>query len=342
MSLCAQRIKVQIAITKMNMPTITPPLNFLQPTWIHGPIISTSDLSEHERLFTTFGMQRIAQQFSDEEECSLAWGTPLGTTVTELVLATQDTRYGARVLQFSPVSDTVIRDRSRGMDANAPKVIDFYTPNFQAACEAVRSAGFSIRDPIAEYDLPEGHMLEAHVWGPDEIVCALLAGPSEFFKNFASVTDRLFSEPQSLSGAVSDFDSSVDFFTSVFGLEVVYRYGLDDDSFRQMLGSARPEFNLRAINIGSSTREPYIGLIHYGMPQESYRSLAGLARPPHRGTLGATLFVKNVDVAVAAARALSAPILAEPAEIETAAWGFCRAALLQAPNGGCYQILSTA
>lgn len=306
--------------------------------WLHGPIVSSSDLDAHARLFAAVGMSECGRRELDVAECARQWGTH-GTSATELAMSTPGTAYGARIVQFAPASPVVVRDRQRGYDADAPKVIDFYMPDFAAGRAAIERAGWTLKEPIAEYDLPEGHFVEGHVWGPDEVVFGLITGPADFFRNFATVTDRTFSEPQSLSGAVSRLEPSVEFFERAFGFGVVYRYGIEDDSFRELVGSTKPQFRLRAINVGPSTREPYVGLIHYGMPEGSYASLHGRARPPHRGTLGATVVVRDVAASVARAAASGAEVLAPPTQATTAAFGAATCALVLAPNGGCYQLV---
>ncbi|MFO0333726.1 MAG: VOC family protein [Pseudomonadota bacterium] len=308
--------------------------------YVHGPLVSSSDLDAHLSLFAAFGLVEIARRDHDERDCATLWGAP-GHTATEVALATPGTRYGARLVRFHPGSDVVVRDRNRGYDADAPKVIDFYAPDFAAARAAVERAGFALKEPLAEYDLPEGHFVEGHVWGPDEVVCALLGGPAEFFAGFATVTDRTFSEPQSLSGPVSRLEPAVAFFEQAFGLRVVYRYGIDDDSFRRLVGSRKPQFSLRSVNVGLDAREPYFGLVHYGMPEGSYASLLGRARPPHRGTLGATIVVDDVDAVAARVPAAGGAVLAAPTDAELAAFGPARCALLAAPNGGCYPLGAT-
>lgn len=309
--------------------------------WLHGPIVSSSDLEAHARLFAAVGMVERSRRDLDVDECSRQWGTR-GTSATELAMATPGTPYGVRILRFAPTSPLVVRDRQRGYDADAPKVIDFYMPDFAAGRAAIERAGWTLREPIAEYDLPEGRFVEGHVWGPDEVVFGLISGPAAFFRNFATVTDRTFSEPQSLSGPVSRLEPSVEFFERAFGFGVVYRYGIDDDGFRALVGSTKPQFRLRAINVGPSTREPYVGLIHYGMPDGAYASLHGRARPPHRGTLGATVVVRDVAAVVARAAAAGAELLAPPARAATTAFGAATCALLLAPNGGCYQLVEPA
>lgn len=309
--------------------------------WLHGPIVSSGDLDAHARLFAAVGMVETVRRHLDADECSRQWGTH-GTTATELAMATPGTPYGVRLVRFEPTSAVLVRDRQRGYDADAPKVIDFYLPDFAAGRAAVERAGWRLKEPIAEYDLPEGHFVEGHVWGPDEVVLGLISGPADFFRDFATITDRTFSEPQSLSGAVSRLEPSVEFFERAFGFGVVYRYGIDDDGFRELVGSATTRFRLRAINVGPSTREPYVGLIHYGMPDGSYASLHGRAKPPHRGTLGATVIVRDVAAVTTRAASAGAEVLAAPAPAATAAFGTAICALVLAPNGGCYQLVEPA
>ena len=309
--------------------------------WLHGPIVSSGDLDAHARLFAAVGMVETVRRDLDADECSRQWGTH-GSTATELAMATPGTPYGVRLVRFEPTSAVLVRDRQRGYDADAPKVIDFYLPDFAAGRAAVERAGWRLKEPIAEYDLPEGHFVEGHVWGPDEVVLGLISGPADFFRDFATITDRTFSEPQSLSGAVSRLEPSVEFFERAFGFGVVYRYGIDDDGFRELVGSATTRFRLRAINVGPSTREPYVGLIHYGMPDGSYASLHGRAKPPHRGTLGATVIVRDVAAVTTRAASAGAEVLAAPAPAATAAFGTATCALVLAPNGGCYQLVEPA
>ncbi len=309
--------------------------------WLHGPIVSSGDLDAHARLFAAVGMVETVRRHLEADECSRQWGTH-GTTATELAMVTPGTPYGVRLVRFEPTSAVLVRDRQRGYDADAPKVIDFYLPDFAAGRAAVERAGWRLKEPIAEYDLPEGHFVEGHVWGPDEVVLGLISGPADFFRDFATITDRTFSEPQSLSGAVSRLEPSVEFFERAFGFGVVYRYGIDDDGFRELVGSATTRFRLRAINVGPSTREPYVGLIHYGMPDGSYASLHGRAKPPHRGTLGATVIVRDVAAVTTRAASAGAEVLAAPAPAATAAFGTAICALVLAPNGGCYQLVEPA
>jgi len=306
--------------------------------WIHGPIISSSDIERHRALFAAFGMAEIARRTLDEAASAAAWGVH-GRTAVELVMQTPGTRYGARILAFDPPSGTVIRSPESGYDADALKVIDFYVPDFDAARQSIEDAGFALADTIAEYSLPEGQFREGHIWGPDGVVCALITGPADFFTRFATLTDRLFSEPQSISGPVSDRPASLRFFKDVFDIGEINRYGIADDSFRDLVGTDEAQFNLSAINVGVRTEEPYFGLIDYGMPKGSYRSLFACSVLPNLGLIGATVIVSDVSSVEARARQAGADILAGLHEGDIPGCGSGRMLLLRAPNGGAYQAI---
>lgn len=308
-------------------------------TRIHGPLISSSNLDAHGKLAEAFGMQPIGRQRYGAADVKARWGMA-ADAAEESVFATPGTKFGATFVQFSPLSPNIIRSRTAGYHADAPKVVDFYVPDFAAARAALEAQGWPLKSEIAEYDLPEGRFVEGHLWGPDEIVFALISGPKNFFANMASVTDAMFSEPQSLSGPVSDRPPVIRFFEEVFELGVVYRYGIEDESFKDLVGSQAKTFNLTAVNVGLSTREPYFGLIHYGMPKGSYESLYDVCRPPNRGILGATIEVTNTNEVVARVNAHErAAILAPPMDTDLAGFGRVRLALVKAPNGACYRVL---
>ncbi len=301
---------------------------------IHGPIISSGDLGAHLALFAAFGMVEVARLSRSAESTRAIWGAA-NQTCEEVTLATPGSRFGARLVRFDPGSDQVIRDEHRGYDSEAFKVIDFYAPDIESARRHIESAGFHFKDAIADYDTPEGRFQEAHVWGPDGVVCALISGDPAFFRNFVSVRDRLTSEPQSISGPVRDASETLEFLDAVFGLKTIHTYGVHDDSFQALVGSAAP-IRLRAWNVGVRTSEPYFGIIDYGLPAGIQASLAGRSRPPARGLLGATLEVSNIDDIARAGRAYTHY---GPVEDEIPGLGVAKILTLQGPNGGWFQAI---
>jgi catechol 2,3-dioxygenase-like lactoylglutathione lyase family enzyme len=302
--------------------------------YVHGPIISSSDLDAHLALFAAFGLREAGRVQRSEADVRAIWGID-GQSSEEVALETPGSRFGLRLVRFSPGSDTVIRSEARGSDSEALKVIDFYAPDLPAARRAIEDAGFVFRDAVAEYDTPEGRFTEAHLWGPDGVVCALVSGDPEFFERFATIRDRLVSEPQSISGPVRDPKATIEFFRRVFGLEPIHTYGVADDSFQALVG-AGSTLNVRAWNVGTDTREPYFGVIDYGLPADRQVSLAAVSRPPARGLIGATLVVRDIGAVADAARSFGGT---EPAEAVIPGIGPAHIVTVPAPNGGWYQAL---
>ncbi|MET0365089.1 MAG: VOC family protein [Sphingobium sp.] len=295
---------------------------------IHGPIISSSDLDAHLRLFRAFGMEETGHCDRSEAETAAIWGTT-GQSSREVTLATPGTDFGVRLVAFDPGSDVQIRDPSRGSDTEALKVIDFYAPDLAAARARVEAAGFVFKEEVADYETPEGRFQEAHLWGPDGVVCALITGAPAFYEDFATVRDQLVSEPQSISGPVQDQAATLAFLEEVLGLEVVHRYGVDDESFQALVGTSEAML-LRAWNVGLNTVEPYFGIIHYGMAPGKQTSVLDVARPPSRGLLGATVRVH--DAAAVARRAGATHV-----ETDIPGFGSVRVATFAGPNGAWFQ-----
>ena len=307
-------------------------------SYIEGPIISCASIDAHRDLFEkVFGLEPVAESVFNEYEINALFGLS-GYTARNLVLATPGTNARVRLIQFNPVSDIVIRDRASGHDCDALKVIDFYTPNYSAAQSHLEANGFSLKDEVATYDMPEGHFIEAHLWGPDEVVTALISGPPSFFANFAKVTDRLFSEIQSMSTPVADFEGPVRFYNDVLSLDVIYKYGIDDDSFANLVGTGG-SMALRARNIGTSTQEPYLGLIHYGLDPKRYTSLRSKSAVPHRGLVGATLIARDISRIEQAAKRERAEILAPLCNTSLVPFGRAASLSIRAPHGIIHHIV---
>jgi catechol 2,3-dioxygenase-like lactoylglutathione lyase family enzyme len=300
---------------------------------IHGPIISSSNLETHLALFEAFGMREIGRIDRSVEETTTIWGTTAQAS-REITLETPGTPFGLRLVGFDPGTDVQIRQPSRGSDSEALKVIDFYAPDLPAARALIEAAGFLFKEDVADYETPEGCFQEAHLWGPDGVVCALISGDPTFYENFATVRDRMVSEPQSISGPVREPEATLVFFDQVFGLKVVHRYGVDDESFDALVGTSTA-LKLRAWNVGINTIEPYFGIVNYGLPEGAQTSLHDVSRPPARGLLGATLRVRDAaDIAKKAGVAF--------VHAYVPGFGRVQSATFQGPNGAWFQAVQSA
>jgi catechol 2,3-dioxygenase-like lactoylglutathione lyase family enzyme len=312
--------------------SVTAKLNFL------GPIISTNRIDEWKQLLiNAFGMDEACRQSLTSAQVEQLWGL-VGHSAVTSVFQTANTPYGIRLLQLDPASSETIRKPESGYDCNALKVIDFFTADFEGARQRLESAGYRLKEDIAEYDTENGHIIEAHLWGPDNVVCALVAGPEDFLAEFVTVTDRLVSEVHSVSAPVSDQPAVVRFYESL-GLDEVHRYEITDESFQHLVGASEP-LHIRAINMGVRREAPYFGLIHYGLPSDSYASLAGRACLPNRGLVGATLRVPDVSAAVENCQCAGATVLAGTGSFQLAPYGNVASAAVRAPHGVIHHLLA--
>ena len=307
-------------------------------TAIHGPLVSCRDLTVQRAMFErVYGLKAVVEQDLGRTAVHTLWGV-VDRTAKTVVLNTPGTPFGVRLIQFDPVSDIVIRDRASGYNSDALKVIDFYAPDFAAARAHLEAEGYKLKHEVAEYDLPEGHFTEGHLWSEDEVVTALVSGPADFFRGFATTTDKLFSEVQSISAPVSDMEAVLAFYQDVLGLGVVYEYGIDHDSFADLVGT-RHKLQLRARNVGVRRTEPYFGLIHYGLPETAYESLRDRAVMPNRGLVGATVLVDDATGAARRAGVHGAEITAPLVTADLAPYGRCLSFTVRGPHGVVHHVV---
>ena len=303
-----------------------------------GPIISTNDLDRWRTLLiNAFQLREVAFERLGPEPIAELWGLRDHSAETA-VFETPGTPFGIRVVEFSPLSDISIRDPASGYDCNALKVIDFFAPDFDAARAQLEDCGFKLKDDIAEYDIESGRVIEGHLWGPDNVVCALVSGPGAFLNGFVTVKDALVSEVHSVSCPVDDPQGVIDFYREVLGLEEVYRYEVTDESFQHLVG-AKTRLHIRAVNMGLRREEPYFGIIHYGLPPDAYRSLKDRAVLPHRGMVGATLWVSDIAAVEKTCRERGAPIVAPRAQLDIAPYGSAQSMAIRSPHGVLHHLL---
>ncbi len=305
---------------------------------IHGPIISTRDLDAHAALLgPVFGMECMAEDYFDPRFVERLWGVARRSARTKLY-QTPGTNTGIRLIEFSPTPSHSIRDPAHGNQHDALKVIDFHVPDFRAAVARLENAGFPLSQKIVEYEMVEGHFREAHLWAEDAVVYALIGGPHEFMGNMVQVSDGTFSEVMSISSPVTRRDHCIEFYSRVFGLEVIYRYGFSDQGFADLVGNL-DELQLTGINIGRCLQDPFFGLIEYGAKSSMAVSLATECNFTKRGIVGASIHVDDLDQVVAQCQGSKDLIVAGPADCELPPYGHTRSAVVRGPHGVLHHAL---
>jgi len=314
---------------------ITPKSNLLMTgrvLSINGPIISTGELARQRELFeSVIGMRYIAEDYLDHNAVRAIFG-PVAERATLVQLATPGSDLGIWLVAFEPPSGVIIREGGVGVACNALKMIDFFTADRSAAISALRRHRFEIVAEGASVDLPDGsRFLEAHAKGPDGVMIAAIEPLNVRAADFVTVTDRPFSEVQSLSGPVSDFESVRTFYEDVLGVPMGFCYEFTSESFSRMVGVERT-LHIRANNYGRVVEDAMLGLIYYGLPAGTYADLRERARPPHRGIIGARLHVSDLDSLLRRCSASGIESLQNPSTVRLHS-GSIRTAVILAPHG---------
>jgi hypothetical protein len=212
-------------------------------------------------------------------------------------------------------------------------MIDFFTANRTEAIARLRRHGFELVSEGAAIDLPDGtKYLEAHAKGPDGVMIAAIEPLTGRAADFVTLADRTFSEVQSSSGPVGDFEPVRDFYEQVLGVPMGLQYEFESESFSRMVG-VQQTLRIRANNYGRVVEDVMLGIIHYGLPPGTYEDLRARARPPHRGIIGVRLSVAGLDTILARCTDAGIEMPCAPVSMPFAASGTLRAAAVRAPHG---------
>ncbi len=311
-------------------------------TAIRGPVIVTAELPRQLRLFIdALGHRVVADETLAPQQVEALFGVG-GRRARAVLVETPGTRIGAWLVEFDPQEQTVIRVGGVGYACDALKMIDFFTTDRPTAIARLKQCGFEFVSEGADVNLPDGdRFVEAHLRGPDGVMVAAIEPLNVPIGRFVSISDRLFSEMQSSSGPVSDFEPVRHFYEQVLGVPMGLRYEFESDSFSKMVGTAQTT-RIRANNYGRVVEDMMLGIIHYGLPPGSFDSLRERARPPNRGLVGARLDVTGLDALLARCVAADLEVRCPAGAVGTAALGAGRSAVVVAPHGVWHWLVETA
>lgn len=304
---------------------------------IVGPIISAANIADHRFFFDHLGGTASATSHIDESQCDQMFAQKGLLLDTELV-QWHPTDFGVRLWAFDEPSISTIRLPGRGTDLDALKVIDFYASDFDRALALLAQNEIYPRHDIAEYSLPEGAFREAHFCRPDNVICAVISGPNEFFKDFATLTGEVFSEPQSISAPVSNAHAVLEFYAAVFGFDSLYSYEIDNASFDALVGSDK-RLKLKAVNVGQALSAPYLGVIDYGSIAVTERLLGARSQIPRRGLIGIEMTTEHLAEIVDKATREDAVVSACLEPVDYAPYGPVISALIRGPHGVLHHVL---
>jgi catechol 2,3-dioxygenase-like lactoylglutathione lyase family enzyme len=309
---------------------------------IDGPVISTAELQRQLEIYEgVLGMQRLSDEMLAAPAVAALFGVH-DRTARLVSVATPGTRIGAWLVEFLPHPDSVIRVGGVGYASDALKMIDVFTNDLAAAVARIKAHGFEFVSEGADLTLPDGsRFVEAHFRAPDGVMMAAISTLDQPMGQFVAITDRLFSEIQSSSGPVSDFEPVRHFYANVLGVPMGLSYEFESDAFSKMVGT-HSTTRIRAHNYGRVVEDVMLGIIHYGLPPGSYASLRERAQPPNRGIIGARLLVAGLDALLARCAAAGVEIARPAAPLDVAATGRARVAAVRGPHGVWHWLVEPA
>jgi catechol 2,3-dioxygenase-like lactoylglutathione lyase family enzyme len=300
---------------------------------IRGPVICTAELPRQLALFeSVVGMHRVADEHLDETATE-QWFGVTGLEARAMLLETPGTQIGVWLVEFTPPSDVVIRVGGVGVATDALKMVDVFTADRLTAVARLKAHGFELVSEGASVDLPDGsRFVEAHVRAPDGVMFAVIEPLNLPAARFVTCHDRVFSEVQSSSGPVSDFEPVRRFYEEVLGIPMGLAYEFESESFSKMVGTPHT-IHIRANNYGRVVEDVMMGIIHYGLPAGTYESLRERARPPHRGLVGVRLEVTGLAALLDRCRDADVEIVRPITTLRTAAFSNANVAVVRAPHG---------
>jgi len=299
---------------------------------IAGPVIVTAELARQLELFGQVVGMRVEGDAVLDETATRALFATEGRKARVVRMTTPGTPIGVWLVEFTPGSDTVIRVGGVGVACNALKMIDFFTADRPAAIAALRAQGFDALPYHAGMPADErAANCEAHAKGPDGVMIAAIEPLNVRATDFVTLVGRTFSEVQSASGPVSDFEPVRHFYEQVLGVPMGLRYEFASESFSRMVG-VKDTLHIRANNYGRVVEDVMLGIIHYGLPPGSYADLRERARPPHRGIIGVRLRVEGLDALLERCARAGIERACDAATL-TLQSGTMRIAAVRAPHG---------
>jgi len=235
---------------------------------IRCPLISTGDLVRQRTILEkVFGLVPIAEQELDAETIQALWGIE-GRTATTVLLETPGTKIGVRLVAFEPRPEIGIREGAKGYDCDALKVVDFVVTDFDRGVAVIEKHGLKLSAPPANYELPRderftngpsGRFTEGHIQGPDGVIYALVAQHDMPIERYVDVTDGLFTEILGFSAPVAELEPVSHFYRG-FGLDIVFQYEIETESFQHLVGMGQ-KTRVLGTNFALAARAPMLGAL---------------------------------------------------------------------------------
>jgi nitrite reductase/ring-hydroxylating ferredoxin subunit len=290
--------------------------------------VGVRDLARARRLYSgLLGMREIgswrieAAAVAGEAHASrLAVGLGLTEPVAiEAVdLEQPGTSVGAvRLVRVGDGSGERINEGARAYDHGYVKNLDFFTDDVRGEYLRFVEAGFEFLAPPVEYAVPWGRgavATEAHLPTEDgvKISLAKMAGVPRIAMG-RSARETPFTEVAAATQIVKDFGRSERFYCDVLDLVPAAPTVIEGELIAALHLPEGTRLRMSFLS-GREAAGGRVGIVSYeGRGVEDARDLKARVRAPHRGILGLTFAVEDVEYVTRKALALGATLRCAPA-----------------------------
>jgi len=225
---------------------------------------------------------------------------------------------GVRLLQVGDGNAPRINEGARAWDHGYVKNLDFFTEDVRAEHRRFVDAGFEFLAPPVEYAVPWGQgaiATEAHMPTEDgvKISLAKMAGVPRIAMG-RSARETPFTEVAAATQIVRDFSRSESFYCDVLDLVPAAPTVIEGELIAALQLPAGTKLRMAFLS-GREAAGGRLGIVCYeGHGVEDARDLRDRVRAPHRGILGLTFEVEDVEQVTRKALALGATLRCPPME----------------------------
>lgn len=209
-----------------------------------------------------------------------------------------------------------INEGARAYDHGYVKNLDFFTDDVRGQHARFVAAGFEFLAPPVEYAVPWGRgalATEAHLPTEDGVKVALakMAGVPRMAMG-RSARETPFTEVAAATQIVKDFDRAEAFYCEVLDLVPAAPTVIEGELIAALRLPAGARLRMSFLS-GRAAAGGRVGIVAYDGPGVAdARSLASRVRAPHRGVLGLTFEVADVEEVTRKAVALGATLRCPP------------------------------
>jgi len=296
--------------------------------------ISVSNLGNSLAFFRDWiGMEVIADETLEPNEIKQLWNLPPETEARAVSLKSEPQSTVLELIEFSPHSETTIREGGPKSRDYGLWAIAFRVKNIEAVYRGLTEKDYKFTRPPFEYhpDWVPHAVKEAVLIGPDNVTCGhfqrMTPEDSHYPKNYVRFDH--------CAQVVDNLDEAIKFYRDILGLDLLWRITLTDGLLDDLLETP-PGTEVKTAMIDKEN-EKALTLQLFELSIKG-KSLASVARPPNLGLFMTSFEVDDLSSLMETFKKEGIAILSGPVALHTKLHGEMRAITIEGPSGEMVQL----